>query len=309
MVALSQTLPYWAVLRPALLEARAIPYFTRHTFSDLVAATVLTTLGGYLINDLFDIHIDRINKPQKMAIGRWMPVWLGIGLYLAILSASFYFAWRLYQNWPEGNSGKFWVPAIIPATSVLLFLYAWQFKCTPLLGNLIVAGLCALAPAMVIFPEMRAIQLATVERPVLMHQAVSVWWAYGIFAFLSTFFREQVKTLQDVEGDAACGCATLPVRKGRRAAKIPAMATGILLCFLIVLLLLFWQQQQVPLLQIISGVTLLLIPALLATYGTAEAITRREFGRVSTLIKILMATGLIILALPLRTAWLAFFSF
>jgi 4-hydroxybenzoate polyprenyltransferase len=36
----------------------------------LVLAALLVGAGGYVINDVLDIEIDRVNKPEKQVIGR-----------------------------------------------------------------------------------------------------------------------------------------------------------------------------------------------------------------------------------------------
>src|SRR5215207_5433985 len=65
IVFVTQWIAYWLVLRPSILRAGAIPVLTPRTFGWVAAATVLTTLGGYLINDWFDRDIDRINRPGR----------------------------------------------------------------------------------------------------------------------------------------------------------------------------------------------------------------------------------------------------
>jgi len=40
-------------------------------FSILVLVTVLVTIGGYVINDYFDLKIDQINRPQKQVDKEW----------------------------------------------------------------------------------------------------------------------------------------------------------------------------------------------------------------------------------------------
>lgn len=39
-------------------------------FTLLVVTTLLIAAGGYIINDYFDVKIDRINKPHKVWIGK-----------------------------------------------------------------------------------------------------------------------------------------------------------------------------------------------------------------------------------------------
>ena len=36
----------------------------------LVLATLFIAAGGYVVNDIFDVDIDRLNRPQKVIIGK-----------------------------------------------------------------------------------------------------------------------------------------------------------------------------------------------------------------------------------------------
>ena len=38
-------------------------------FSLLVVSIVLVVAGGYVINDVFDVNIDAVNKPSKQVVG------------------------------------------------------------------------------------------------------------------------------------------------------------------------------------------------------------------------------------------------
>ena len=68
-IVLIQCLMARAVAMPVLknfsLEAEIIPTFW---LVILVLATVFIAAGGYVINDYFDVKIDRINHPQKVLI-------------------------------------------------------------------------------------------------------------------------------------------------------------------------------------------------------------------------------------------------
>ena len=47
-----------------------ISYVMSHfQFFILVLATVFIAAGGYVINDIFDVDIDTVNKPTKVIIG------------------------------------------------------------------------------------------------------------------------------------------------------------------------------------------------------------------------------------------------
>ncbi|HAD12622.1 MAG TPA: hypothetical protein DCF33_09305 [Saprospirales bacterium] len=292
MVFLIQWIPYWYVLRPAILKAGGIPLLTERSFLLLTTATVLTTLAGYVLNDYYDRFNDAMNRPQLAFWGRILTPSFALILYSVIVGAAHWMAFlvdralRPHDHWPM------WV---FPGISFLLFLYAWVFKCTAVIGNLLVSLLCALAPLVVLLPEQRAIWLTSFVAPDTIHQAIALVWLYALFAFLSNFLREQIKDLQDFPGDAACGCNTLAVLKGPRFAKKPAGITGLILAFFLAVMLVFWQQTQAPEWQIWTGVGLLLFPTLGATIVLYRAKGKPDFDIAAGLIKLVMVAGVFLL--------------
>ena len=292
IVFLTQCVPYWFALRPAMMRAGGIPVLTERTFGYIAAATVLTTLAGYILNDYYDRDIDLVNKPRRVFWGRYLPGWMALVLYAALVTAVHYLAFTIDAELRPANRWPLWV---YPGVSFLLFLYAWQLKCTAILGNLLVSVLCAVVPVILLLPEERPLWLSSFQQPDAIHRAEGLVWMYSLFAFLTNLLREQVKDLEDVQGDAACGCATLAVIRGTRFAKKPAGFTGITVSILIGILLYFWQQTGLPDWQIVAGALFLLLPALFATFQIYRAQTKRDYGRASGWVKVIMFTGLLLL--------------
>ena len=70
IIALLQILLRYALLIPILRHYGIEPVLTDQLFSLLVLGTLLFAASGYIINDYFDLRIDRINKPQKVIVGK-----------------------------------------------------------------------------------------------------------------------------------------------------------------------------------------------------------------------------------------------
>lgn len=292
IVYLTQWVPYWFVLRPALLRAGGIPLLTERSFNLIAAATVLTTLAGYILNDYYDRQIDAMNKPHRAVWGRVLTPSFALVLYGLVVGVAHWLAFLIDQELRPRDHWPMW---LFPGISFLLFLYAWVFKCTAVLGNLLVSVLCALVPLVMLLPEQRAIWLTSFVAPDLVHQAVALVWLYALFAFLSNFLREQIKDLEDFQGDAACGCNTLAVLKGPRFAKKPAGMTALLLTLFIGVLLVFWHQTGAPDWQVLAGTLLLFLPALFTTLILYRADGKPDYTRASVLVKIIMFAGVFLL--------------
>jgi len=88
------------------------------------------TASGYIVNDLYDIRADMVNKPNAIVIGKLMKPSYGLRIYAAFLFDGLFFSILLYWL-----SEKQWVTAIVFATQALLFVYAKYLKGTVLWGN------------------------------------------------------------------------------------------------------------------------------------------------------------------------------
>lgn len=293
IVFLTQWVPYWLVLRPAILKAGGMPVLTARTFGLISITTVLTTLAGYIINDLYDYRMDAINRPDKVVVGKVLPAGVVMFFYLALVAAIFYLAFIL--DFEMRNAYRHWPLWVFPGVSFLLFLYAWQLKCTAIIGNLLVSGMCAVVPAITLLPEDRPLWLTSFLQPESIQHAIGLMWLYALFAFITNLLREQIKDLEDFVGDAKCGCATLAVVKGPRFARKPAALTGFAASIMIGILLSFWYQTGAPGWQLLAGGMLLLAPTIAATLFVFTANMRQHYRWASFFVKMVMLAGVFLL--------------
>jgi geranylgeranylglycerol-phosphate geranylgeranyltransferase len=157
-----------------------------------VIATWLATAAGNAINDYFDRDIDRINAPNR-AIPRGAVSPRGALLYSVVLFVgAVVFALLLP------------VLAIAIAAINLLALIAYTrvFKGLPGAGNAVVAYL---GGSTFLFG---AAAVGDVRAGAVLF----------VLAALSTFTREVIKDIEDIEGDRAEGLRTLPIVVGERKA-------------------------------------------------------------------------------------------
>jgi 4-hydroxybenzoate polyprenyltransferase len=70
LVALTQSLLYDRIIRKALLDGNIEPVLDGAQFALFVFITAGITACGYLTNDLIDLKIDQVNRPEKVILGR-----------------------------------------------------------------------------------------------------------------------------------------------------------------------------------------------------------------------------------------------
>ena len=163
----------------------------------------LITAAANAINDVFDISIDRINKPHR-------PLPTGIvSINEGWIFSMFCFAAGIAFSLPI-NRQAFLIASVI---SVLLYLYSAKFKRTVLVGNFIVSLATAMA---FIYGAVAIGQFTNAIIP-------------ATFAFLMHLGREIIKDMEDIKGDRLHNAFTLPVKYGIHSAKWAVIVVFILL--------------------------------------------------------------------------------
>ncbi len=296
IVALTQYALQYAILLPELAKIGQKPLLPDFQFFLLVCSAVLIAAGGYVVNDIEDVEIDRLNKSEhKRIVERvyplsicWKIYWfvtiLGfiISLYLAIFIHDFV---QL---------------AIYPAAVTLLWAYSKWFKRQFLIGNLVVAGFCAFVAWVVFYaqslPQYVSYYMTDVFKGYsfkyfdIPEAAKTVFIGYAIFAFISTLFREIIKDMEDVTGDKAQGCRTLPIVLGIKTTKIVTFLVGFLFILAILFFSLFIRDNYLKLFLMNIIITL---PVCYALFLLIQAEEKADYARLSKLAKLIMLSGLI----------------
>jgi len=210
-----QLLFRWCIVLPPLTLAAFKPNLPWWGFVSLLLSTLLIAAAGYVVNDMMDTDIDRINKPEKVIVGEEMTVgqatrfyWIlnAVALLFSLVAAISIHSWRMMT-----------IQAVIAA--ILLF-YAQGFKRKLLIGNLLVAFCAAMVIGILPFYELRLAQQMEYRTSLISNYILMAAAGYGAFAFFSTLVREIIKDIQDMPGDKEEGCKTFPIVFGVKAAQI-----------------------------------------------------------------------------------------
>jgi geranylgeranylglycerol-phosphate geranylgeranyltransferase len=226
--------------------------------------------GGFIaaasntINDYFDLDIDRVNRPKRPLVSgkmtsqqAWIVAWIefGLGVLLSIFI-------------------NLTAVIIVVVVSGLLVLYSFQLKRLPLIGNLMVSFITALA---FVYGGVAVNRIKETMIP-------------AVLAFFFHFGREIIKDLQDREGDASSSARTFPLVYGEIAAlgltTIVFMVLTIILPFPFVL---GWYSGAYMLV-IALGVYPVLV---YVTYSMWKNRSPKNLGFLSNLLKADMLVGLL----------------
>lgn len=289
IVAVTQSILYFHLLLPHF-EANAItPTLPLQQFLLFILVTMLVTAGGYIINDILDYEADLINKRNSVILKEKISLQSATWLYFSFSALGFLLAIYLafYIHKPE-------LVVLYPIAVGSLFAYSKYLKKMALVGNLLISAFAAGVAGIIGFAELEGVMELAEPAPQTYIKIIILFWAYMLFAFYSTLFREIVKDIEDIEGDAAQKYRTLPVLMGIISVKKITMFFGISLLIMIVMGgWLAW-----PHLNFIGRI--IILPVLIATniwslLRLYKAKKKSDFHIVSQLIKLLMLSGVILL--------------
>jgi 4-hydroxybenzoate polyprenyltransferase len=226
-------------------------------------STILIASAGYIINDYYDVKIDTINKPERIVVGKFMSRRTAMKFHSVLNLLGIVFAFCV--NWKVGT-----ITLII---SFLLWLYSVSFKKLPFIGNFLVAILTASSLLLLIFYFKKNDILIII---------------YAMFAFYISLIREIIKDMEDVKGDAAFGCKTMPIIFGLRKTK--SIIFFLIASFVVSLIGLGNSLHSSLILYFIPFVFL---PILWLSIKLLRADSVKDFRQLSLMCKGIMLTGIL----------------
>lgn len=254
----------------------------------LVIATISIAAAGNIINDIYDIETDTINKPNKVVIGKQVSEQLAYNLFFTLniigIIVGFYLSHRV------GESSFFSIFVII---SLALYVYASYLKGTVIFGNLLISILVAMSIIIVgIFDLLPTMIPETRDAQVTFFKIVI---DYAIFAFIINLIREIIKDIQDIDGDYKAGMNTLPIVLGRERANKIAFAVSMLPIAAVIYFVVTYLYKQ----QIAIGYFLICIiaPLIYATIKIFGAKHNAHYKHISNTYKLVLLLGILSLLL------------
>jgi 4-hydroxybenzoate polyprenyltransferase len=244
-------------------------------------SVMMIMAGGNIINDVYDRNADRFNKPGKNKIGKeiaertarivyWVVSLIGLGL-------------GYFMGYTVGIT---MLGSIHLIAFFLLWMYSTDFKHSPLLGNLVVSLLSAIAIVVIPLFDVVPANRSVISEYVMLFY---IFGAYALFAFTTTLIRELVKDGEDFKGDHRVGSKTLALSMKPKNYKL-----FILFIIAIFEALILWVSYYFLDVPVLAAYLLLLIaiPMGVIAYWIWGAKEKKDWNKASLWIKIVMLFGI-----------------
>ena len=295
MVLLSMILTKYALIDYFLPES----YLSNLEFSLLSLSVLLITAGGYIINDIFDIEADEINKPSKVFIGRTISkrkAWLSYVFSTVIgLSIGIFLSFQKYVF----DHSFFFI-----GVTLALFLYSKFLKKIALIGNLLIAFLCSLVIYLTYSFDFRVNSDNFLNQYNYTDLSIEEFFAFSKisirffiqFSFIMTFLREIIKDIEDIDGDYNKNYKTLPIVFGKIRTRNSIIILSII-AFLYLSLFVYIFYEAFGLYPLTIATIIIQIAFLYFIYKLWNSITKKQFHELSNLIKLIMLAGILSMGL------------
>jgi 4-hydroxybenzoate polyprenyltransferase len=254
----------------------------------LVTASVLIAAAGYIINDYFDINIDRINKPDKLVvdklIGRRWAMFFHLLLSLLGIALTAYVSLKL-QN--------IFLFLFNLLSVLLLWFYSTTLKRKLLSGNIIISLLTAWVVLVLCVAELNwpvGKIIPNKNQAILSIYKLAV--LYGGFAFVVSLIREIIKDMEDQEGDRKNDCKTMPIVWGSLTAKI-FVSVWVFVLLAMLLVMLIYALFNSWFLFFIYILLLLVFPLIKLLRRLKNATSTSDFHSLSSDVKRIMFFGIL----------------
>lgn len=297
IIALTHSLIKFFLINPYISS----PALSIISFIIFLFSLLTIVAGGYVINDIYDVENDIINKPETRVVGLKIKKETALKSYFILsllgLLSSIYVSYSI---------NKLWYCLIFIFFIYSLWKYSKNYKTSFVFGNFQVAFLTALSIFTLAIYDIISSGINIENSTKTIFNIILI---YCGFSFITTLIREILKDLEDIKGDTSINANTLAINFGKSKTKkivslliiVPIVGIGFFQYFQYsVLSTTFSTPISYWGINIISSYYTLLLQLLLVALLIKTNLSESEldFHHSSSLCKIIMIVG--ILSIPLN---------
>lgn len=264
-----------------------LPVFSDPFFALLVFSTTIVAASGNIINDYFDVKIDRINKPEKLIIDRFIIKRKAILFHTILNFIAICIALLIWHY-----TSCYWALVFHFITTGSLWMYSGVLKRKFLTGNITVGLLTAMVPLLVYLYDRDTLGYLENGHLIAFHSM----GYFALFAFFTTLIREIQKDFADMKGDSMYGCKTVPLYLGIKKGRI--ILFSIFAITIITFITLFVLIAKINPINISFFVSICLL-TFISFAQSFKAVKRKSWINAATTMKLVMIVALIFFAIKI----------
>ncbi|MEO9501036.1 MAG: geranylgeranylglycerol-phosphate geranylgeranyltransferase [Nonlabens ulvanivorans] len=279
MTILTQLVIVYAILNPSGVDL-ALNWWQ---LTLLILSTALLTAGGNVINDIQDVEIDKVNKPEKVLVGKVISENNAFTIY-GVLTIIAVIAGFVLSN----SLDKPIMATVFVFVAFILYIYATTLKGMLLIGNLLISLLVGL-----VIMITGIFELYPVITPVnqgAQQVMLKILFDFATGAFLINLAREWVKDCEDINGDHSGGRNTLAIAIGRiRAARVVSIFLLGVIALFVWYIYNYLYQNQIALFYFVFIIIAPLMYVMLRLWSSEKT---AQFTLLSMILKIVLFAGI-----------------
>lgn len=227
----------------------------------IVIASVCVVAAGYIINNFYDVKVDRINRPLKTGIDNYVKQETKLSLYFALNLLGF--AFGFFVSWKAALFFSVYIFGI--------WFYSHKLKKHPFTG-LISATVLTILPFFAIF--------------VYYKNFSKIIFVHAIFLFLVIMVRELIKDLENIKGALANNYKTFTVAYGEQKTKNLCFALLFLTLFPVIILFSYPELSYMRYYFYLALLTLLFV-----AFYLYNALEQKQYRFLHNILKLLLLVG------------------
>ncbi|GAK77850.1 similar to (S)-2 [Nonlabens ulvanivorans] len=279
MTILTQLVIVYAILNPSGVDL-ALNWWQ---LTLLILSTALLTAGGNVINDIQDVEIDKVNKPEKVLVGKVISENNAFTIY-GVLTIIAVIAGFVLSN----SLDKPIMATVFVFIAFVLYIYATTLKSILLIGNLLISLLVGLV--IMITGIFELYPVITPVNQSAQQVMLKILFDFATGAFLINLAREWVKDCEDINGDHSGGRNTLAIAIGRiRAARVVSIFLLGVIALFVWYIYNYLYQNQIALFYFVFIIIAPLMYVMLRLWSSEKT---AQFTLLSMILKIVLFAGI-----------------
>ncbi len=232
LVVAIQLATHYCIVEPIIKHAEGEVQMGTFPLTLCIITTVFIALGGFLVNDYFDVKIDRINRPITRLVDLFVSRDTIFNAYVGVTAVAI-----ICAGWLSYLASAFDYFFIFVAVIGVLWFYSSSYKRT-VWGSLLLAISVAMIPVIVCMYDNWFILMTEVSKQIgenemaalsaFLNDVLKKAGIFGLLLAMWTIIIDIIRAMIEEKGEREMECHSLPIVYGHTVAKVICYVVAIL---------------------------------------------------------------------------------